>query len=178
MINTDHFIIILGILINLILIAGVIFGKKILKNQTTTDYNAKYGVFLVTVFSFYIISLIALIVVAFTHNLYYFGLALSLFLIIPFVIGNLSSYEKAGFFINIQVLALFVSFFIITSMAGPIQVQNLQLSDKDMESIQKPVLSNHSLTHHEVLSRFKKSLCTMVRPYNQVFKKKVKTRVN
>jgi hypothetical protein len=177
MINIDRFIIITGTLINLILIAGFIFGKKILKCQTSTGFNSRYGVFLAVVFTFYFLSLIALIVTAFTHNLYFFGLILILFFIIPFVVGNLSTFEKANFFVNIQVLTLFLSFFIITSMMGQISSQNIKLSDKNFENIQKPILSNHLMKHHlDALSHFKKSICTLVRPYNHVFKKTVKTK--
>ncbi|MDD3012221.1 MAG: hypothetical protein PHC34_00775 [Candidatus Gastranaerophilales bacterium] len=174
MININLFII-MGIVINLILIAGFIFGKKIIKNQTTSEFNSKYGICLTIVFSAYLISLITIIIVAFMHNLYSFGLILSLFLISPFIIGNLATFEKAGFYVNIQILVLFASFFIITSMIVPLQTQDTKLSDNN---IQKPALSNQLLSRHEILSRFKKSICSMVRPYNQVFKRVVKIKNN
>jgi len=146
MINVNNFIIIPGLLINLILIAGFIFGKKIIRSQTTTDFNSKYGVALAIIFTLYLISLIILTVIAFIHSLYSFGIILSLFLIIPFIIGYISTFEKAEFFVNIQVFALCISFFTITSMIGAVQVQNIKLSDKD-KHIQKPVMNNHLLTH-------------------------------
>jgi hypothetical protein len=175
MINADRFIIIIGILINLVLITGLIFGKKIIKNQTKTEFNSKYGVCLAILFALYFITIIILTIIAFIHNLYFFGIILSLFLIIPFVVGNLSSFEKAEFFVNIQVLSLFLSFFIITSMMGSLQVQSMKLSDKTTE----PSINNELMSHHfEILYRFKKNISTLVRPYNHALKKMIKTKTN
>jgi|GEM_PF-2742132 len=161
MVSISHIIITVGIFISLALITGFIWGKKLLKDQISTSFREKYAISLVIGFVLYLITLLALIVVAFIFDLYLFGAALILLLIIPFIIGTFATFEKANFFVNMQVTTLFASFIIMFSMIG---------------SIQQPVMNHHILTRNEVLSHFKQSICTMVRPYNQVFKRMVKVK--
>lgn len=96
-------------ILNLVFIILFILTTKIIfKMYNKPQLMAGCSVMLVVLFLFYFISIIVISLFAIFEQKYAITL-LSLFLFIPYMIGKKATYERLGFYSNMQILALVAS---------------------------------------------------------------------
>lgn len=98
----------IGIYSNIIMLVGFSFEKILLKNEKNTALVSNLSVFLAVVLCFYLISILVLLTKALILKNCPQSLLWAIFLVSPFVIGSVSTYKKAGVYINLQVSVLFI----------------------------------------------------------------------
>ena len=80
----------------------------IFKLDKKPNLKAKYSLFLGFIFFFYFLSIIAFVGISLVQQ-QYFSICLLVFIIIPFVIGKIATYEKLRFYSNLQIAMFFAS---------------------------------------------------------------------
>ena len=116
MIYMTHLLIITVTILNLLALLGFMFGKIIFKKEHNHEPASLYTVYLAVIFGLYLISLIIFSITAFILGYINFGVLFLTFFIVPFILGRISTYEKANFFTNIQIIVLIISLIISNSV--------------------------------------------------------------
>lgn len=103
---------IVALIINFLAIIGFIFIKNYLRRESTSKFVSFFTVALGAIFALYILSLTVLFVFSIASGHYVFAFVLAAFIVFPFVLSYKSTYEKAGTFINLQILSFVFSLFL------------------------------------------------------------------
>lgn len=111
--NFKTYFILFIILLNIIAIFGISAGKLYYKKETDVNLIANFTISIGIFFILYTLCLILFSAYLFYECNYLFASVILALSTVPFVIGEISSYKKADFFINLQIIALLVNLFII-----------------------------------------------------------------
>ncbi len=103
------YFLILFLISNVSLIIAFFVGKNIFRKDDI-HLSSNYAVFLSVLLIFYLVSTLALNLFSFNTKYFLLCLILLPFIFVPFVIGQISSYERINFYTNVQILTLCLSF--------------------------------------------------------------------
>lgn len=112
--NIETYFFIFIVLLNIISIFGISAGKLYYKKETDVNLIANFTISIGVFFILYTLCLCWLSALLFYQSAYLQATIILILTLIPFVIGELSTYKKADFFINLQILALIANLFIIS----------------------------------------------------------------
>lgn len=113
MVHINNSFIILVILLNILNLLGFIFCKLNYQNESKVLLVSKVSLFLSIFLILYTLCLFILSEKLFLAGYKLIGAITFLLSIIPFIIGKIASYQKADFFINLQIAALMFNFVFI-----------------------------------------------------------------
>ncbi len=97
------------VVINLLFISAFVLGRCfIFKQKNRPNLTAGYSIFLGVLFLLYFVSILGVVGVSILHQ-EYFSIFLLVFIAAPFLIGEKATYEKLGFYSNLQLAMFFAS---------------------------------------------------------------------
>lgn len=101
------------ILLNIATILGFIVGRMNYKNGNNTKFIANLSLFVGICFLIYTLSLFIFSLDLILHGRNVFGFVILGLSSVPFIIGKISTYNKADYFINLQIFALALNMIVI-----------------------------------------------------------------
>lgn len=109
-----NYFIVFIILLNIIAIFGICAGKLNYKKETDVKLIANFTISIGVFFILYTLCLTILSAYLFYESYYLLATVILGISIVPFIIGEFSTYKRADFFINLQIIALLVNLFVIS----------------------------------------------------------------
>lgn len=113
MIYFENNLVMLIILLNLATILGITLAKLIYKSEYNIKLISDLSLFLGCSFILYTILLFVFSATLITYGRPIAGTTILMISLVPFIIGKLSTYQEADFFIDLQLMAFVINVFIV-----------------------------------------------------------------
>jgi len=149
MLEAAHIIIIVAIIFNVLTIAGFLWIKQFTYSEHSSISKSLFSAALGGVFVLYMLMFLILAFILFKLNYYFYAVLCLFAVIMPFIIGNLSTYEKANVYLNIQITVLVLTLILNTAALSVVDKKKI-LASKPVEtsilSVKKP--KKKSIIHY------------------------------
>lgn len=101
------------IILNILSIIGLLWSRKLLKQEKSSRFMANFSIFFGVCLILYIILIFGMSIYCLINNNLLFGYAFLITAILPLILGNMAKYNNLGRHINYQITILFVNLILV-----------------------------------------------------------------